>query len=175
MYKASHWCSLATFHGLKLLRTKVYFSFSSLHVFFSPVKQLKSLVLACAQIESSGSGNLWQTQDQSPLLPSKVPSLELRLTQLRNIIAFKAHLNLFITIIHSPELSNPLHQSHYSVKTELNGWTLFMNIRSNIIRCVNGLLSIYLPKNQPPHVWLLYSFAIHCFWSRHLCNSVKTI
>ena len=75
----------------------------------------------CWSSESSGSGNLWQTQDQSPLLPSKAPSLELKLTQLRNIIAFKAHLNLFITIIHSLELLKSSHQSRYSGKKKLNG------------------------------------------------------
>lgn len=79
---------------------------------------------------------------KAPLLHTKAPSLELRLTQLGNIIAFKAHLNLFITIIHSPELSKSSHQSCYSGKKRTQR-TLFMKMRSSIMQGVDALLSIY--------------------------------
>lgn len=93
------------------------------HAFMCASPQQNSCRVCCRlklRVSLQALENLWQTQDQSPLLLSKAHSLELRLTQLRNIIAFKAHLNLFITIIHSPELSKSSHQSHFSAKKKQN-------------------------------------------------------
>ncbi len=45
-----------------------------------------------------------------------------------------------------------------------------MKMKSNIIQCVNALLSIY-PRTNQIIVWFLYSFAIRHVWSWHpLCN-----
>lgn len=115
------------FHELRPLRTKIFFPFFFFNFSMSLMvgkkekrKRKKRVKHAWSQSESLGSANLWQTQDQRPLLSPKAPSLEWRLTQLPNIIAFKAHFNLFISIIHSPELSKSSHQSFSFVNTEIN-------------------------------------------------------
>lgn len=89
------------FHGLETKRRpEVSFPFSMSWCVLFPSK-----TAVHSEGESLSSGSRWQTQHQSPLLPHAAPSPELRITQLRNIIAFKAHLNPFITKIHSSELS----------------------------------------------------------------------
>lgn len=114
------------FYELRPLRTKIFFPFFSFSMSLMVGKKKKKrekkkrVKHAWSQSESLGSANLWQTQDQRPLLSPKAPSLEWRLTQLPNIIAFKAHFNLFISIIHSPELSKSSHQSFSFVNTEIN-------------------------------------------------------
>lgn len=125
MYKASQWCSLAVL-WTKTAKNKDFFPFFSFSMSLMAGKKKKErekkkrVKHAWSQSESLGSANLWQTQDQRPLLSPKAPSLEWRLTQLPNIIAFKAHFNLFISIIHSPELSKSSHQSFSFVNTEIN-------------------------------------------------------
>ena len=157
-------------HGLTRLRTKRIFVLRKSVLFPQFYRHRGSF----PQSEFSGSENLLQTWDQSPLLPAKAPppSLELRLTQRRNIIAFKAHLKSVYHKTHSPELSESSHQSHSSVKTELNG-QIFMKMRSNIIQCENAPLIIY-PIAKHILVWLLFFFAIHRSWSQPLfCNSLN--
>lgn len=93
-----------------------------------------------------------------PPLPRTLKSygLDLRLTQLRNIIAFKAHLNLFITIIHSPELSNILTSKRFpskKKKTQLRR-TIFTKTRSKT-KCAS---------NQTDHcVVAVLPFQSRCF------------
>lgn len=85
------------FHGLELLRTNIYIyiyviSFWCSCVFFSPVKQLQSLVFTWTS--SEWVFRLWKplaTHMIKASYSSKVPSLEIGLI---NIIAFKPHLNL---------------------------------------------------------------------------------
>jgi len=106
----------------KTAKNKGLFSFSSIGGFFPQSNRRRVGCLLVLRVSLRALGTFGKHKIKAPLLPSEAPSLKWRLTQLTNVITFKAHLNPFITIIHSPELSEFSHQSHYAKKPNSTGF-----------------------------------------------------
>lgn len=73
-YNVSHWCSLATFHALKLRRTKVYFPFQVLVGSFPSQTAGESDAYLCSEWVCGLWEPLANTRSKPPFSPRKPPA-----------------------------------------------------------------------------------------------------